>query len=233
MLTIENLCITANASANDNRTFFNYLTSQYNLKLEKFNSSFEYEIKLCHFESDLKKGITTISNGFESGNNFFVLRCNANSDYMIDYLTDNDREYSIFVYENKRMLKIKKHFTQDIGEFKLFKSREIFEYDIEAISEIINNTNIHYVSRMRKIRAKNFVFDVTNGLIFASAITKCIASDQEQLQYELEYYGHFPLAHVNVTDMYIANQLESACSHLKVNADFVLTPCCETKFGAV
>ena len=186
MFSQIDLCKIARETKFDIKSFFKHIESKHGLKLLKFNPDIEYEIKLEHNANDLKTTIKDISDKLENSGDFFALNCEAGSDYKVDFFTDNEVEYSIFLYNNKLMMKKKKHHIEKNALLTIFKSSETFEYDGNTIYNIVKQDNIIYMSNMRKIREKDFIINKNTGMVFASAITKCIAGEKIQKQYELE-----------------------------------------------
>ena len=88
-------------------------------------------------------------------------------------------------------MKIKKHKKIEHGIFTVCESQESFEYDYVKILSILSREDLVYIGTMRKERVKDFIINKSKALIFASAISKCSVLDKYQMQYELEYYGHY------------------------------------------
>ena len=178
-------------------------------KIQKFAQEWEYEIKLdfTNFR-DIKEVNTVVSTCLDGQDKYYVNHCSTESDYEVCYFerTDTSEEYSVFIYEGKPMLKCKKHSILYWRNIPIFKSTERFEYNYADIEEIILNSNAIFKGYMRKQRCKDFILDVDSGLIFSSAVTRCMAKGAEQYQYEIEYYGHFECEE-SITEELICNSL--------------------------
>lgn len=181
--------------AEETENFFESITGMTGEKLKKYNRKYEYEIKL---NTNVKKmSLYTInkriSDLFEKENYCYINRVERYTDYNVDYFLDAKEgyEYSVFLYEGKIMLKIKKHEKKTYSLTNVFKSSEQFVYDGVKILEYINSNNLIYMGSMRKERVKDFIIDFKSGVVYASAISLCTVNGKEQKQYELEYYGDF------------------------------------------
>lgn len=174
--------------------FLNYVTQTTGCAVEKIDEGMEYEIKfkvnsdkVCLYEIN-----KDVSNILEKSN-YYANRIERETDYYVDFflsLTDGF-EYSVFIYESKIMMKIKKHERLQFEEFTVCESEEKFEYDYMKILSKLNQPDLVYIGTMRKHRVKDFIIDKSNGFIYASAISECTVLGKKQMQYEIEYYGHY------------------------------------------
>lgn len=178
----------------DSRKFFERLKEFYGTYLKKYNKDYEYEIKLNFTnENDIRQINKEVSDLIEKKEEYIINRCNYESDYMVEFFCNKitQEEYSVFLYEQIPMLKNKIHSVVCEGNFSILKSREVFVYDKNEIYSIIEDRNALYMGEMRKERCKDFIFDKTNKMVFASAVTRCTANGKRQFQYEIEYYGDY------------------------------------------
>lgn len=218
-------------SGNDSKLFFNYLENHFG-KLQKFDAETEYEIKLDgvykkHHLHDINE---TIEDLIDDSKQWIALRCDITTDYTVNFFTDEAIEYSVFVYENSLMMKIKKHNMVRLKKYTLFKSSEKFEYNKEQIYQILQSTSIQYMASMRKQREKCFVINKKNGIITASAITHCTAQDVVQEQYEIEYYAHLNIPYIQVTEEMIIYELSNISDTLACDDFLGFKPSKQTKF---
>lgn len=174
--------------------FLYFVSKNTGINIVKIDEGMEYEIKFAVAKSarSLFEINNDISNILEKAN-YFVNRVERKTDYYVDFFCSHEDgfEYSVFIYESKMMMKIKKHNKVEHGAFTVCESKETFEYDYTRILNILRREDLVYVGTMRKERVKDFIIDKLNGLIYASAISKCSILDKYQMQYELEYYSHF------------------------------------------
>ena len=210
---------------------FERIENNLGIKRQKFNDGIEYEIKLdCLKEYPISKINTDISNILTQFN-YYVIHCDIYTEYNVDYHTDGEYEYSVFIYEDSLMLKIKKHQIINNDDAPIMKSIEKFDYNIDSINSILSNSDIKYIGNMTKARKKDFVISEDNGMIFSSATTCCTRNNISQLQYEIEYYGHYEVANLlKVDEELVSKELVKIAKILIENEDSYFSKSVQTKF---
>lgn len=212
--------------------FFDSITKMTGERLKKYNKKYEYEIKL---NTDKKMSLYAInkmiSDLFEKEDYCYINRVERYTDYNVDYFLDmkKDYEYSVFLYEGKIMLKIKKHEKKLHSSTNIFKSSEQFVYDGTRILEYINSVNLVYMGSMRKERVKDFIIDFKSGFVYASAVSLCTVNGREQKQYELEYYGDFLSDDEKMVEEDILHELHLKNMLIKEGMSDTFVPSQETK----
>ncbi len=204
--------------------------------MQKVDEGMEYEIKFMAKNEalSLQEINKDISNILERAG-YFVNHIERETDYYVDFFCSlNDGfEYSVFIYESKVMMKIKKHNKVRYDNFTLCESQEIFEYEYTKILNTICRDDLIYMGTMRKHRVKDFILNKTNGIIYASAISKCMVLDKSQTQYELEYYGHYYGMGTNVNKDVVINELIRMAEVIVADSRGVYYPDNQTKLEFV
>ena len=112
--------------------FLTYVIQTTGCDLQKVDEGMEYEIKFMAKNEalSLQEINKDISNILERAG-YFVNHIERETDYYVDFFCSlNDGfEYSVFIYESKVMMKIKKHNKVRYDNFTLCESQEIFEYE--------------------------------------------------------------------------------------------------------
>ncbi len=216
--------------------FLTYVVETTGFDLQKINEGMEYEIKFATKNEELKLQEINkdISNILERSG-YFVNRIERETDYYVDFFCSlkDGFEYSVFIYESKVMMKIKKHNKIQHDNFTLCESQEIFEYDYTKILNTICREDLIYMGTMRKHRVKDFILDKSNGFIYASAVSKCIVLDKLQTQYELEYYGHYSGMSTNANKDVVINELISLAEIIVADSNGLYYPDNQTKLEFV
>lgn len=201
------------ASVKDIDTFFAKCSYIYGTEIDKYNEGFEYEIKL-DFSNEKNINVVNkiVSNLLEQSYNYVINRCEKKTDYTVEFFENKVSrvENSIFIYDGKPMLKEKLHTIILSKDYKVFKSTESFVYDREEIRRAINKDEMTYIGSMRKERCKDFILNVQNGMVFASAVSKCTINSESQYQYEIEYYGHYNIGVVVIEEMVLEELVKIA-----------------------
>ena len=214
--------------------FFDHLSEQLGVPFKKFGNGIEYEIKLSYNSSAPIVDINRMISDVLESSGYLSNRCETKSDYQVSFFQDDNskRELSVFVYENRPMLKIKRHSVVTFHEFPVFKSDESYEYDREKIFHLLMDDNVLFFGNMRKTRCKDFIINPFSGLVFASAVTQCetLLDCRIQRQYEIEYYGHFEIQNLPISEDLILNELYSISSKLICKSSLMMAPSYETKF---
>ena len=120
--------------------FFNSLNSLLNNSLKKEFEGTEFEIKLSltTVNSDLYEINKNISDMFEATGYLFVHRVQTHTNYKVYFFFSeiDNFEYSVFLYNNKIMMKVKKHEKIKGKTYTVCKSSENFIYDYNNIVNI-------------------------------------------------------------------------------------------------
>lgn len=174
------------------RTKKNIIIAKSNRKKEF--DGIEYEIKLECIDKNktLSELLKLVELAIDSSNLYQTDKVRTKTEMVSYFFVDKKNEYSIFRYEEKVMLKIKKHNILKSYKFPIFKNTENFMYNLSEIAVKLESKNIVYVGNMIKRRIKDFVIDNQDGRIYSLAITICETLGQLQHQLEVEYYGYLP-----------------------------------------
>lgn len=177
---------------------------------------FEYEMK---FDIQNKKldslGILKkIRHCFQENQRFILCEVKGGDKLLtrVTFFFGDNTEYSLFRYRGARMVKVKKHRIIKGAPFRIFKNDEQLIVDKEDFSKklsmvrhrfkrhnykLVNldkflreKSSLIHIGEMVKNRVKDFVFDTTDGKIYAVAITFCKSKNKIQKQLEIEYAGY-------------------------------------------
>ena len=181
-------------------------------ELKNFEYETKFDIKNKKFNSleILKK----IRRCFENNQRFILCEVKSGDKLLTRtafFFRDNT-EYSLFRYRGARMVKVKKHRIIKGIPFRIFKNDEQLIIDKNDFSEKLSKikhrfkrhnyklvnldkfsrekSSLVYIGEMVKYRVKDFVFDTTDGRIYAVAITFCKSKNKIQKQLEIEYAGY-------------------------------------------
>lgn len=177
---------------------------------------FEYETK---FDIQDKKDssleiLKKIRRCFKDNQRFFLCEVKGGDKLLtrVTFFFEDNTEYSSFRYRGVRMVKVKKHRIIKGTPFRIFKNDEQLMIDKNDFSKKLNKiahrfkrhnyrlvnlakflkekSSLIQVGEMVKERVKDFVFDTSDGRIYAVAITFCRSKNKTQKQLEIEYAGY-------------------------------------------
>lgn len=152
----------------------------------EFEIKFEFQqkgLELSHYLALIEKAI-------KGSGRYVIDPVQVRSTMTTHFFSDNDLEYSIFEYENRLMLKKKRHEVLHSELFQVYCNDETFLYDLNAIKSELEKNQVHYMGCMTKKRIKDFLLNTTDGRIYSLAVTICEAYNQFQYQFEIEYNGY-------------------------------------------
>jgi len=180
------------------------------LKDFEYETKFDIQDKKLNSLEILKK----IRRCFEDSQQFILCEVRG-GDKLLTHVTfffGGNTEYSLFRYRGARMVKVKKHRIIKSTPFRIFKNDEQLIIDKDDFSKKLNKvkhrfkrhnyklvhldkflrekSSLVHIGEMVKNRVKDFVFDSTDGRIYAVAITFCKSRNKIQKQLEIEYAGY-------------------------------------------
>jgi hypothetical protein len=206
-------------------------------KVDRDSENTEYEIKLeC---LDRSKGLFdflgAVELALDANPRYFVDPIQTASQMTSHFLVDASNEYSVFRYDGKVMLKIKRHDILKGRAFPIFKNSEHFVYDLAQITQQLAKKQIVYVGSMIKRRVKDFLIDNEDDRVYSLAITICESGDQRQFQLEVEYFGSMresgkPRAK---TEAELLNRLTEICAYICQACPNQFSPSVERKYEFV
>lgn len=218
--------------AEKSEDFFNNLNKLLNNSLKKEFNGTEFEIKLSlnTLYADLYRINKDISDIFENKGHFFIHRVQNHTNFKVFFFFSeiDNFEYSVFLYNNKIMMKVKKHEKIKVKTYTICKSSETFIYDYNIIINILYRIDVKFIGTIQKERVKDFIIDTERSIIYASAISLCTCENKKQIQYEIEYFGHYQTKSSTLTETKIIEELIRCSDVLTSNSNFV--PNEETKF---
>lgn len=179
---------------------------------------FEYETKFDIQNKNLSslEILKKIRHCFEENQRFILCEVKGGDKLLtsVTFFFGDNTEYSLFRYRGARMIKVKKHRIIKGAPFRIFKNDEQLIIDRDDFSkklikvahrfkrhnyQLINldkflkeKSSLVHIGEMVKNRVKDFVFDATDGRIYAVAITFCKSKNKIQKQLEIEYAGYLP-----------------------------------------
>lgn len=150
--------------AEQTEDFFDFLKKTLNLHLTKKYENTEYEIKLSpqNTAENLYEINKQVSDTFAQNSSFFIHRVEVHTNHTVFFFfSELDAfEYSVFLYNNKIMMKIKKHEKLRYDDYTVCKSSENFIYDYNAIIKILKRTDLKFIGTIQKERVKDFILDL-------------------------------------------------------------------------
>lgn len=179
---------------------------------------FEYEIKFDIKTNKLGslEILKKIRSCFKKNHQFVLCEIKDGDKLLthVSFFFGDNTEYSLFRYRGARMIKIKKHRIIKGIPFSIFKNDEQLIIDKGDFSSKLSDlqhrfkrhnyrlVDLNYflqqksalidVGEMIKNRVKDFVFNASDGRIYAVAITFCKSKNKIQKQLEIEYAGYLP-----------------------------------------
>lgn len=180
--------------------------------------------------SDLYEINKNVSDIFENTGCFFIHRVQTHTNYKVFFFFSeiDNFEYSVFLYNNKIMMKVKKHEKIKEKTYTICKSSENFIYDYNTIVKILKRVDLKFIGTIQKERVKDFVINKETNIVYASAISLCTCEDKKQIQYEIEYYGDYQEKSSKLTEVKIIEELTKCADILTSSLNFI--PDEETKF---
>ncbi len=179
---------------------------------------FEYETKFDIQDNKLGslEVLKKIRRCFDGNKRFILCEIKGGDKLLtrVSFFFGNNTEYSLFRYRGARMVKMKKHKIVKGAPFRIFKNVEQLIIDKDDFSKKLSKvkhrfkrhnyrlvnldkflkekSSLVHIGEMVKNRVKDFVFDASDGRIYAVAVTFCRSRDKIQKQLEIEYAGYLP-----------------------------------------
>lgn len=225
------------------------------LKDFEYETKFDIQNKKLSSLEILKK----IRRCFEKNQRFILCEVKGGDKLLtsVTFFFGDNTEYSLFRYRGARMVKVKKHRIIKGMPFKIFKNDEQLIIDKVDFSKKLNKaahrfkrhnyrlvnldkflkekSSLIYVGKMVKNRVKDFVFDATDGRIYAVAVTFCISKNRIQKQLEIEYAGYLSGFGDKKQGMekQVISGVQNLSKHIHNHFQKILKPSVERKFEFV